>query len=301
MSTQPPFTYFGGKTRLADKIVALFPAHRHYVEPFAGSLAVLLAKPRSRMETVNDIDGEIMAFWRVLRDQPEELARLMRLTPHSRAEHQESYDRRDGLSDLEKARRVWVALSQGRGSTLRRTGWRYYSNPGGSTYSMPGYLNAYTDRVPACAEQIAGVSLECRDALDVVRDYGKHGEVLLYCDPPYLGSTRSANYRHEMTSVADHEELAEALHACESAVVISGYPSSLYDGMYDGWWRHDMSAWTGNGIRDGRTKVDGDRIEVLWSNRSINPPSLFDDPDEDPPDLPPREIVDLMLPTLETS
>ncbi len=71
--TAPPMAYFGGKTRLAARIVELLPPHEHYVEPFAGSLAVLLAKPLSRMETVNDLDGDIMTFWRVLRDRPEEL------------------------------------------------------------------------------------------------------------------------------------------------------------------------------------------------------------------------------------
>ena len=71
---RPPFAYFGGKTRLAPLIAAAMPSHEHYVEPFGGSLAVLLAKPRSRMETVNDLDGDLMTFWRVLRDQPDELA-----------------------------------------------------------------------------------------------------------------------------------------------------------------------------------------------------------------------------------
>ena len=75
MTLAAPFPYFGGKTSHAARIASLLPDHGHYVEPFAGSLAVLLAKPRSRMETVNDLDGDLMTFWRVLRDQPEELAR----------------------------------------------------------------------------------------------------------------------------------------------------------------------------------------------------------------------------------
>ena len=263
-----PFPYFGGKTKLADTIAANLPEHGHYVEPFAGSLAVLLAKPRSRMETVNDLDGNLMAFWRVLRDQPDELARVIDLTPHSRAEHEAAYDL-DGLDDLERARRVWVVLAQGRGATLRRTGWRFYRNPGGSTYSMPEYLTAYSSRVGPAAERIHGVSLECRDALDVIRDYGQHQDVLLYCDPPYLGSTRSANYKHEMTTDDQHRELAEALSEAKASVVLSGYHSPLYDDLYEGWYRMEMSAWTGNGIRNGATKTDGDRIEVLWSNRRL--------------------------------
>jgi DNA adenine methylase len=261
-----PFAYFGGKTRLADRIVPLLPAHQHYVEPFAGSLAVLLAKPRSPMETVNDLDQDLMTFWRVLRDQPDELQLRMALTPHSRAEHRRAYDL-DVEDDVEVARRVWVLLSQGRGNTLRNTGWRFYSNPAGSNLGMPGYLQAYEKRVPDCAERLAGVSLECRNALELIADYGKHPSVLLYCDPPYLGSTRSANYRHEMTGDDQHRELAAALASCRSAVVLSGYHSPLYDDLYDGWHRAELKAWTGNGIRNGATKTDGDRVEVLWSNR----------------------------------
>jgi DNA adenine methylase len=273
--TAPPFTYYGGKTRLADRIISLLPAHDHYVEPFAGSLAVLLAKPRVDMETVNDLDGDLVNFWRVLRDRSEDLALHMALTPHSRAEHQAAYEPAD--EDLERARRVWVLLSQGRGGTLRRTGWRFYRDPKASTFSFPEYLAAYVNRVPACAERLAGVSLECRDAMEVIDDYGKHSDVLLYCDPPYVGSTRSANYKNEMTADGKHREVAGALAGCAAAVVVSGYHSPLYDEVYDGWYRAELSAWTGNGIRDGATKTDGNRVEVLWSNRPLGQqPSLFD-------------------------
>lgn len=262
----PPFAYFGGKTKLAARIVAALPSHGHYVEPFAGSLAVLLAKPRAAMETVNDLDGDLMTFWRVLRDRPGDLARVMALTPHSRAEHAAAYDLGDA-DDLERARRVWVLLSQGRCGTMRRTGWRFYQNPDASTFAFPEYLGAYAARVPAAAHRLAGVSLESRDALDVIEDYGRHPRVLLYCDPPYLGSTRSTNYRHEMTGAAAHRDLAAALERARSAVVVSGYPSPLYDELYAGWHRLELPAWTGNGIRNGATKTDGHRTEVLWSNR----------------------------------
>jgi DNA adenine methylase len=267
MSATAPFAYFGGKTRLADRIVDLLPAHDHYVEPFAGSLAVLLAKPRSKMETVNDLDGHLMTFWRVLRDQPDDLARVMALTPHSRAEYVAAADLDSSMTDLERARRVWVLLAQGRAGTLRNTGWRYYANPAGSSIGMPGYLAGYVARVCPAAERLGGVSLEARDALEIIVKYGASYNSLLYVDPPYLGSTRAANYRHEMTSHREHRVLASALKGCKAAVVLSGYHSPLYDDLYDGWHRAELKAWTGNGIRNGATKTDGDRVEVLWSNR----------------------------------
>jgi DNA adenine methylase len=272
---RPPFAYYGGKTSLADRIVDLLPQHTHYVEPFAGSLAVLLAKPRSKMETVNDLDQDLMNFWRVLRDQPDELARRMALTPHSRAEQEAAYDL-SAPDDIERARRVWVLLSQGRGSTLRKTGWRFYRDPAGSSCSVPDYLTAYVDRVPPAAARIHGVSLECRDALEVVHEYGKHPNVLLYCDPPYLATSRnSTNYRHEMASEQQHKDLAGALHDVQATVVLSGYHSPLYDFLYAGWARVELSAWTGNGIRGEASKADGDRVEVLWSNRALGEPDLF--------------------------
>lgn len=266
----PPFAYYGGKTTLAGQIAATFPEHRHYVEPFAGSLAVLLAKPRSIFETVNDLDQHLMTFWRVLRDRPDELMRVCSLTPHSRVEHQLAYDLAGAGDDLERARRVWVALTQGRGNTLRRTGWRHFQNPGvrGPT-SMPDYLSAYVERMRSAAGRIAHVSLEARPALEVIADYGQHPEVLLYVDPPYLGSTRSSRqYLVEMSADSEHRELADALRGCKASVVLSGYPSPLYAELYAGWYETSISTYTGQG---NHTVVRSDRrVEVLWSNR---PPS----------------------------
>jgi len=259
---KPPFAYFGGKTRLAEQIAAAFPTHEHYVEPFAGSLAVLLAKPRSRMETVNDLDGDLMLFWRILRDKPDDFARVCALTPHSRAEHLEAYSLDQAPTDLERARRVWVLLTQGRGGQLRATGWRHFVDPAGSTTSMPGYLEAYVRRMGPAVERIAGVSLECQPALKIIARYGRSPNVLLYVDPPYLGTTRvSGGYRHEMKGEAEHRELAAALADCEAAVVLSGYDSPLYAEMYGGWHVSRIDTTTGQG---GSRQ---ERTEVLWSNR----------------------------------
>jgi DNA adenine methylase len=265
--TAPPFAYFGGKTRLARQIVDLLPPHEHYVEPYAGSLAVLLAKPRSRMETVNDIDCDLVTFWKVLRDQPDDLARVCALTPHGRAEFAATYE--EGLeapTELERARRVWVRLSQSRSGTLRRTGWRHCVDPAGSNLGMPGYLEAYVARMAPGAERLVGVSLETQPALDIIERYGRSPNVLLYVDPPYLGSTRvSGGYRHEMKSEAEHRELAAALLNCRASVVLSGYDSPLYLEMYDGWHSTRIETTTGQGgTREERT-------EVLWCNRAPVP------------------------------
>lgn len=279
--TAPPFAYYGSKVTLADRIVATFPEHAHYVEPYAGSLSVLLAKPPAVHETVNDIDGDLMTFWQVLRDRPADLERACRLTPHSRLERAAAADwlnteasEREPKASLEVARLVWVALSQGRSGVLRRTGWKYYIDPAGSrSASMPDYLDGYVDRMPAIVERLHGVSLEARPALEVIRAYGTASGALLYVDPPYLGSTRNGSnprqYRHEMYREADHRELAEALNAAAAAVVVSGYASPLYDELYAGWHVTRLAAATGQG------GTWSERTEVLWANRAPAP-TLFD-------------------------
>ncbi|MFE5288125.1 DNA adenine methylase [Nocardia sp. NPDC056611] len=261
---KPPMAYYGGKTTLAPRIAALLPTHRHYVEPFAGSLAVLLAKPAAKMETVNDIDGDLMTFWRVLRDRPHDLARVCALTPHARAEQQASRGDLSGVDELERARQVWVRITQSRTGTLRRTGWRHHVDPHGSNVSMPGYLAAYLERMLPAAERLAGVSLESRPALELIATYGRHRSTLLYVDPPYLGTTRDRNYRHEMTDDTEHRDLAAALHTCQASVVLSGYASDLYDReLYPHWYRYEMAAFTTQG---GARK---DRTEVLWANHPL--------------------------------
>lgn len=267
--SRPPMPYYGGKGTLAGWIAGHLPAHGHYVEPYGGSLAVLLAKSPSRMETVNDLDGALMTFWRVLRDRRDDLMGACELTPHSRAEHLAAYEPADPADELEVARRVWVQLTQGRGGTRRRTGWRYYIDPAGSVTSMPGYLDGYVSRMPPAAARLAGVSLESRPALELIHAYGQAADVLLYVDPPYLGETRtSRQYLHEMSGAEEHVEMLEALAGCSAAVVLSGYASALYEGALAGWHRIETGAFTGQG------NTRGERTEVLWLNREPRP-ALF--------------------------
>lgn len=268
---KPPLNYFGGKIALAERIVDLLPVHRHYVEPFAGSLAVLLAKPPVHMETVNDIDQELMTFWRMLREQPAELIRVCSLTPHSRAEEAAAYDS-DTVTELECARRVWVKLTQGRTGTLKRSGWHYCQDPAGLNSSVPERLASFVRRLEPVAQRLQRVTLECRDAMDVIADYGRHREVLIYVDPPYLSSTRPAsptNYSHEAGTEAAHRGIAAALHACAASVVVSGYDSPLYEVLYAGW---DSVRFQTSTRRGGRLSP---RVEVLWSNRELEATTLF--------------------------
>lgn len=272
MSTgiRPPVPYFGGKQCIAAHIADLLPKHEHYVEPYAGGLSVLLTKRPSKIETINDLDCDIIAFWRVLRDQPEDLVRVCTLTPHGRAELQACRDR-TGVSDLERARRVWVSLTQGRTGTLLSTGWRFHADPGGTTLGMTAYLRGYLGRMAPAAERLLRVSIECRPALEVIEAYGKHPGTLLYVDPPYLGSTRTGRgYQVEMPTEADHADMLDALLAVPAVVVLSGYASPLYDRVLAGWERVELAASTGQG------SVWGERTEVLWSNQVLDTHPVLD-------------------------
>ena len=267
---KPPFAYFGGKTTLAPQIAALLPEHEHYVEPFAGSLAVLLAKKPSRAETVNDLDGDLVTFWRVLRDRPEELCRVAMLTPHARSEHEGARGDFAAVDDdMERARRIWVRLTQGRSHSLKdQAGWWKRSNVIGRP-PIAQDLESFALRMPLAARRLKRVSIERRDALDVIRDYGSEPTVCLYVDPPYLGSTRASNYRVEMLDDDAHRTFAAALNECKASVVLSGYDAPLYAQLFDGWHRLDLKAPT-------TLSGDTDRIEALWSNRPLREPDLFD-------------------------
>jgi DNA adenine methylase len=270
---RPPVGYFGSKIRAAPTIIDLLPPHRAYVEPFAGSLAVLLAKSATALEVVNDIDQHLMTFWRVLRAQPAELARACALTPHSRAELADAWPiPPDVTDDVERARRVFVALTQGRGRQLRdaSAGWRHHLIPGDS---LPAHLARYVERVAPAAERLAHVTLECLPALDVVEKYGQHADTLLYVDPPYLhGLRKSGMYAHEMTP-EDHRALAAALAGVPAAVVVSGYPDVLYDAeLYAGWHRVEIPSGTGQAAHKGYQP----RTEVLWCNRPFAGPKQLE-------------------------
>jgi DNA adenine methylase len=217
------------------------------------------------METVNDLDGELMTFWRVLRERPTDLERACALTPHARAEYGDAVAL-EGGDEVEVARKVWVAHTQGRAGRIRRSSWRHYIDPAGTKTAMPDYLDGYVDRMATAAERLHAVTLENRPALELIERYGRCTEVLLYVDPPYLGSTRGYDhvYRHEMREEADHRVLAEALRQAKAAVVLSGYASDLYDlDLYAGWDRHAIATSTGQG---GGWSA---RTEVLWSNRPL--------------------------------
>jgi len=259
--------YFGSKYAIADYLVTLMPPHLHYVEAFCGSLAVLLRKPRARLETANDIDGDLVNFWRVLRDQPDALARVCQLTPWSRAEFTQAKQLPypDDVSDVERARRVWVQLTQAHVATRTPgTGWRLYADSGGGAPPFDNW-----QRLATAAHRLRNVQLECRPALDVIAQFAGDPGVLLYLDPPYVAGVRSERtYLNEMPDDAAHRALASAVEGARATVMVSGFASPLYDlDLFADWHRYELRARSGYGPADHGARAG--RTEVVWSNREL--------------------------------
>lgn len=265
---KPPFAYYGGKTRFAPWIASLLPPHRVYVEPFAGSAAVLLEKPAVRHEILNDMDGHVVNFYRVLRERPEDLELACRLTPYSREEYDGADVDEPGIDDLERARRWYCRSTQGFGqSATVATGWSIstaQNNP--RMHQITGRLGRFAQ----VAERLRHVFIENMDAKTLIGRYAHDPDACLYIDPPYLDSTRTALncYRHEMHDEASHRALAASVADVSALVVLSGYPSPLYDeDLFAGW--HRIKRRVVRRAGNGRIRRLENAVEVLWSNRPL--------------------------------
>jgi DNA adenine methylase len=214
------------------------------------------------VEVYNDLDERITRLFRVLRDHGEELHRRLSLTPYSELEFLNATD--EIADEIEQARRDfvrWRLSLGGRGDSFSFTLHRVRR---GMADVVSGYLSTIDEQIPLIVERLRTVEIICRPALDVIRSWDSP-TTLIYCDPPYLPSTRHESSRSiygcEMTE-EDHRALAAALRVCQSKVVLSGYPSALYDELYGDWRsvQFDMA----NHAAGGRAKAR--KQETLWMN-----------------------------------
>ena len=273
---RPVLRWHGGKWRLAPWIVECMPPHRIYVEPYGGAASVLLRKQRAPSEIYNDLDDDVVNLFQVLRGpDADALVDALRLTPFARSEFVIAQDEAD--DPVERARRLVVRSYMGFGSdsaTINgNTGFRAQSPK--SNRSPERDWQNYPDSLLRVIDRLRGVVIESRPALDVMRRHDS-ASTLHYVDPPYLPETRSAKarrgglpyhaYRHELT-VEDHAELLDMLDGLEGRVILSGYPSDLYDQALARWWRVERDA-----LADGARA----RTEVLWMNYDPSP-DLFPD------------------------
>ncbi|MDD3535966.1 MAG: DNA adenine methylase [Candidatus Cloacimonetes bacterium] len=258
------FGWYGGKFSHLGWLLPLLPDCHHYCEPFAGSGAVLINRFPSPVETYNDIDGEVVNFFKVLRDNPDELTRLIAFTPVSREEYFLSiYD--DSCSDIERARRFYVRARQTRTALAQTASLGRWANCKKTSRSgMSGVVSRWLggiDQLADIAERLLRVQIENRPAVDVIDLYDDIN-TLFYCDPPYLHITRgdSNAYGFEM-SMEQHREFADSINSCKAKVAISGYDHPVMDELFapKKWTKHYGKVRTIHSTK-------GERQEVLWTN-----------------------------------
>ncbi len=248
---------------MANWIMQYFPPHRIYVEPFGGAAGILIQKPRAYSEVYNDLDSEVVNFFRCMQDATarQKLLELLAMTPYARDEFEAA--REPTTDSVERARRLIIRAEMGFGSagaTKGTTGLRVDTK---REYETAADIWAqYPSRIAALGQRLAGVFIENRPALQVIAQHDTP-DTLFYVDPPYVLGTRAYRnngaYRHEMSD-ADHIELISALHDVQGMVVLSGYSSEIYEDLLSDWDRHSrtarISAGRGTAVRE----------EVIWLN-----------------------------------
>lgn len=258
------FGWYGGKFSHLAWLLPLLPHAHHYCEPFGGSAAVLLNREPSPVETYNDVDGEIVNFFRVLREQKERLLEAIGLTPFSREELTIAVSgSTTGLTDLERARRFFVRARQARtGLAQTASGGRWATCRDTSRAGMGGAVSRWLGSIqslPEIAQRFLRVQIENRPAIDVIRQYDSEN-TLFYCDPPYPHESRGDKnaYGFEM-SEEDHQELSGVLRGVKGLVAISGYHCALMDEMYGGWRCAEGPIKICHSVKEARQ-------EILWMN-----------------------------------
>ena len=258
------FGWYGGKFSHLDWLLPLLPECHHYCEPFAGSGAVLLNREPAPVETYNDIDGEVVNFFRVLRDQPERLMRGIALTPFSREEYFQAIHESEA-DPVERARHFYIKARQTRTGLAQTASIGRWANcKDTSRAGMSGVVSRWLGGVSALEEiaaRLLRVQIENRPAVEVMRLYDGP-ETLFYCDPPYLHPTRgdSSAYGFEM-DIDAHRDFAKIANGCRGKIAVSGYDHPLMDDLFPTakWFKTCAPEKTIHSTK-------GTRREILWTN-----------------------------------
>lgn len=261
--------YPGSKWSLARWIISFFPEHHSYLEPFFGSGAVLFNKPRSHIETVNDLDGNVVNLFEWIRRDPERLAREIYYTPYARQVYNDVFAR-EPEDSFERAVNFYIRLNMGHGfrTNGEKVGWKNDVQGRERAYAAQDWCSL-PDKVMQAAERLRGVQIECRPAVELIQRFN-HPGVLIYADPPYVISARSGKrrqYRCEMDD-QEHHDLLDVLGAHKGPVILSGYDNPLYNGRLKYWHREETICYS---------QVCSRKQEVLWMNfEPVKQMSLFD-------------------------
>ena len=263
------FPYFGGKYRLAKKLIQMFPRHHCYVEVFGGAGNVLLQKPASKVEVFNDIDSDIYNLFRVLREDFDEFHRLVMLTLYCRKTFTDYRTQLETETDNVKRAARWYAMACQSFSGFHGESWSFSKRCNKSKQ-----LKNKIDRLPEIIDRLREVQIENRDFKFILDSYDGT-DTFFYLDPPYVpGTRRDRVYAHEMTA-EDHERLLDILKGVKGKVMLSGYPNAMYDSL--GWHQHKIETVAHSA---GTTRISGlqgqgnvletqKRTESIWTNYTL--------------------------------
>lgn len=256
------YPYLGAKNTVIGEIRQYFPRHKHFVDVFFGSGAVTLNKKSSPIETANDINGEVINFFRMLREQPQNLIRALEYTPVSREEFNLSWDM-SNATDLERARRFFVRARQSfrsLGAQAQNKGWNMAKTKAETKHAetVTRWINS-VEMLPLVVNRLKQVQFENRHFRDLIPAID-FNEAFFYLDPTYPDEARKSknDYRFEMTK-AEHYELAEIVHNIEGKAMISGYECPLMKKLYGDWNLVKLKTRANNMRRDPVQ-------ECIWMN-----------------------------------
>jgi DNA adenine methylase len=258
------FGWYGGKFSHLSWLLPFLPEVHHYCEPFSGSAAVLLNRKPSPVETYNDIDGEVVNFFRVLRDHGDALIKAIALTPFSRQEFAEAVSGpEEAITNFERARLFYVRARQVRTGLAQTASIGRWANciqtsRAGMSGAVSRWLGSIED-LPMIALRLLRVQIENRPAIDVIKLYDTEN-TLFYCDPPYPHAARTdvRAYGYEMTD-EEHLELAKVLKKAKGKVAISSYRCDLMDELYKDWRLEEAPEKKCHSVKKPRR-------EALWMN-----------------------------------
>lgn len=261
---RPPVKYHGGKYYLCRWIIEQFPEHKIYVEPFGGAASVLLNKPRAKQEVYNDLEYSIYNLMRVLRDEPDQILARLKQVKYEQDEYlkmREVYKSEDFdlLDPLEQAVITYSVRRMSRGGLCGTFCWSSRIYGDGVPGEVHGWLTSL-DQLPLIVERLQGVTIENLDAAEVMRSHDSP-TTLHYLDPPYPKTTRVFKnaYKEEMT-IEEHRQIAQTARSLQGTVIISSYPSKLYDELFEGWERLEKPIVN----HSSQEKKKETKTEVLW-------------------------------------
>ena len=259
--------YPGSKWNLAKRIVNMLPEHRTYLEPYFGSGAVFFNKQPSRIETINDLNDDIVNLFQVIQSEPRLLQEKLWLTPYSRTIYNRAWEEQT-TNEIDKAINFVIRSTMSHGFRIfEKSGWKRDVSGREYAYAVKQW-NDLPNVVKEMTLRLKDVQIENRPAIQLIQEFSRP-EAVIYIDPPYVLSTRTREqYSHEMTD-KDHEELLETLNQSKAKILLSGYDSELYTKYLSNWERMEFSATAEHGLP---------RTEVLWTNFPSNKQlTMFDD------------------------